>query len=767
MSTAKGGSQMDAELVLAALGTLFGGLGAGVAWRQLRLQAHDDVSSDDSPTVDIVGVSIAPPTGRVPRRVRGRDPILNELFRVLRRPRGRFVVLAGMGGVGKSTIAAALAAGARRTRIAAWRETSVWWVSVADPAGLTGAMVSLARHLGATDADLHSIALDRPDGADRLWALLEGRRRRWLLVLDNADDPEILVASGQQAGVGDGNGWVRPSRRGLVVVTSRDSSATTWGRHADVVNVELLDESDAAQVLLDWAPDAGSLGEARSLARRLGRLPLALGLAGSYLDSEMALTTSFGDYRRRLDAGADAHRLLSGEPHASGDPRSTVMRTWEVSLDALADRGVPQARVLLRLLSCYAVSTPIPLDLLDPLRLIDLLSPTCGTTDATAEADLEVGLQNLRRLRMIDARSPGSGGGRALAIHPLIADTSRAHLTTSAVDHSIDPSSVRRTAVELAVEYLAGLDYDSPVDWSRYRLLAPHLHALFETAVTDLDEVHLRALVTTATTAASAHDRAGAFTAAWRLSRAALAVLPVLDRDDPACLLARHNYAWELAMHGSPAEAKNIYQDVHEGRVRALGSSHPDTLNTRNELAWVTAIQGEPGEAEAIYRQVLHEREALLGNDHPETLLSRHELAWAIASQGRGAEAEEILYTVIEARTRILGRHHPRTLQSHHELAWAIARQNRWIEAQARYEALLATRTQVLGADHPETLTTAHELAWSIAMQGRRQEAIGRYKDVLTTRTHVLGVNHPATLDTEKAYDRLLSGKTTPAKHQP
>ncbi len=92
---------------------------------------------------------VAAPFGRLPAEVRGRDGLLAELRRPLSRmPRqaGRTWVLAGMGGLGKSTVALAVA---RVARARGWR---VWWVTAADAASLTGGMLEVLRELGAPDA---------------------------------------------------------------------------------------------------------------------------------------------------------------------------------------------------------------------------------------------------------------------------------------------------------------------------------------------------------------------------------------------------------------------------------------------------------------------------------------------------------------------------------------------------------------------------------------------------------------------------------------
>jgi hypothetical protein len=421
-----------------------------------------------------------------------------------------------MGGVGKSTVAAAFAERVQVARIGL-RRPIVWWVVAADQASLSAALVTVARQLGAARADIDAIGSGTADAPDRLWALLRHERRRWLLVFDNADDPSVLArpataASGRAGStdavtrsVADGTGWVRPARRGLVVVTSRNAGRDLWGRDALVLPLNPLSEGDAARVLLDRAPAAGGDVEARALARRLGGLPLALRLAGSYLESGVALQASFRDYRLALDGGRA--RLWTSTPTA--DPaissRTVVMHTWEMSLDALTKGGVPQARPLLRLLSCYASATPIPLSLLAPERLRRLLAVSENTGDVLAGDKpahrLEDGLYQLRQLSLIDIRPTSSDGTRerAVMVHPVIAGTNRAHLLNEQIGN-VDTALVRRTAVQLAVDALAPLDFERSSDWAQCLVLSPHLHALFESAARQIEPGHLR-------------DRAGACSA--------------------------------------------------------------------------------------------------------------------------------------------------------------------------------------------------------------------------------------------------------------
>lgn len=233
-----------------------------------------------------VGASVAVPLGRLPLEVRGRDELLQRL-----RSQQGLVVLAGMGGVGKSTVAAELARLEQHERL-------VWWVSVTDASSVVGGVVTIARRLGASRTDLERLAAGRGDAPDRLWGLLARAPRRWLLVFDNADHPDVLAGDSEQ--VGNGTGWARATERGLVLVTSRHTDPVTWGRQAQVHRLDPLSDREAARVLLDLAPRAGDHEQAESLGRRLGGLPLALHVAGNVLGSGISRWTSFAAYQQAL-----------------------------------------------------------------------------------------------------------------------------------------------------------------------------------------------------------------------------------------------------------------------------------------------------------------------------------------------------------------------------------------------------------------------------------------------------------------------------------
>lgn len=71
-------------------------------------------------------LTVAPPLGRLDRRVRGREPLLDALKQLVGKPTSGVRVLHGMGGGGKTTVALEIAAYASALNV------DVWWVTASN-----------------------------------------------------------------------------------------------------------------------------------------------------------------------------------------------------------------------------------------------------------------------------------------------------------------------------------------------------------------------------------------------------------------------------------------------------------------------------------------------------------------------------------------------------------------------------------------------------------------------------------------------------------
>jgi hypothetical protein len=324
-----------------------------------------------------------------------------------------------MGGVGKSTMARAAAQAARER---GWR---VWWVNATDAASLAGGMLEILHQLRAPEMVTQAVRESAPAAAARAWEFLNGPHlagRRWLVIFDNADTPAVLAAPGA-TGPADYAGWLRADPSGMVVVTSRNKDPRTWGPGVALRELTPLNDAAAAKVLADLAPAVPDPcgQQARDLGHRLGGLPLALHLAGSYLNSPFARWRTFADYQHALD-GVELPSALADLDDPAADDRITIQRTWDLSLDALAADGHAEARPLLLLLSCYAPATPIP------ASMLGAAGKDAKGTDAERERRLR---SNLRALATTGLIETAGDDEPSIIVHPVVADAYRARLDTT------------------------------------------------------------------------------------------------------------------------------------------------------------------------------------------------------------------------------------------------------------------------------------------------------------------------------------------------
>ena len=683
------------------------------------------------------------PTGRLPEHVRGRDELLERLTRLLASPDGRIHVLAGLGGTGKSTVGLQLADEATVLGVPAW------WVPAVDAETVTGKLLELAAELGAAHGEIAQAKAGQRNPADLLWRCLSRLRTLWLLIFDNVDDPAVLTVGGADAA--SGAGWLRPSGVGIIVVTSRNRDALTWGRHAQLHPVDWLDPPKGGEVLTDLAPRAGTTDEAAALSARLGGIPLALRHAGSHLASEFAAPRTFADYTQALDKRF-VKLMGNGRGAAPGSDhnRAVITTTWELSLDALAAADHPQARPMLRMLSCFAPAV-IPSILLNP----GIIAQLCEE-DPDRATD---GLQALSSVGLILTMRAPNGGTTGITVHPLVSETSRARLDDE------DPIRITSVAIALLVAAANELKATNPADWPTWAQIAPHIRAVLARAADKVSKNDLAKLASVTVHAAAAFNWAGSYSADEELALTGLRRVTRLGPHQREVLALRFRVASARRFNGLLSEAEQEYRSLAADQRNALGNNHPDTLRTRYALSQILASRSEYKRALQEFGNVLATQNRVLGPEHPNTLDTRYEIARTLSMQDSYQEAERDYRELLTIMTRVLGPEHPNTLATRYEIARMLAMQDCYQEAERDYRELLTIMTRVLGPEHPYTLATRHEIARMLTKQDCYQEAERDYRELLTIMTRVLGPEHPNTLTTRHMQALVLAqlGRTTEA----
>jgi hypothetical protein len=277
--------------------------------------------------------------GEIPPRNKnftGREAIFNQLrrsaaYRVtavvpLEDPLPQ--ALQGLGGVGKTAVAVEYA---HRFRS---EYDAVWWIPADQLPLVRASLAALAGRLGLESASSSGI-----EGAASaaLGALRRGQPyTRWLLIFDNADQPEDFPD-------------LIPQGPGDVLITSRNPR---WGSRAETVQVNVFSRPESVDFLRKRSPDITD-DEANQLAEKLGDLPLALDQAGAMLaETGMPVDEYIGLIEEQIVKIMD-----EGKP---AEYQTSVTAAWSVSV-AKVRQQLPEAEKLLRCCAFFGPE-PIPRD---------------------------------------------------------------------------------------------------------------------------------------------------------------------------------------------------------------------------------------------------------------------------------------------------------------------------------------------------------------------------------------------------------------------
>ena len=322
---------------------------------------------------DLAGVPVARSVRDIPRpvsfEVRRPDGLNQVTDALIAAPSdGQLVGLAGMGGSGKSVLAAAAA---RDPKMREAFPDGRFWLELGPDPPLLQLQASLAAALG----DSKPIT-DVPQGRARLSRLLT--ERRCLLVLDNVWDQAHVSA------------FAVAGPPGRVLVTTRDA-ATVPG--ATVIPVSELHPEAAMRLLAGWAAtEAGQLPEeAELVARECGYLPLALAVCGALINAGTHNWPQLLGLLRRADLEALPVEL-EDYPH----------RSLAVALAASVDTLAPQARDRYLRLAVFHGQGPVPAVVLQLLWGLDQQHTSALIADLAHKSLLraEAGRISLHDLQM-------------------------------------------------------------------------------------------------------------------------------------------------------------------------------------------------------------------------------------------------------------------------------------------------------------------------------------------------------------------------------
>jgi Tfp pilus assembly protein PilF len=640
---------------------------------------------------------------------RGRDEDMRTLATILLNEDDTAALLpalTGTGGIGKTQLASEFA-----HRYKDYFPGGVFWLNMAQ-AGSIPTQIAAAGGPGG---------LDLPG-----WAELdfEGKqalvRQAWnepiprLLVLDNLEDPALLKA-------------VRPTGGGarLLITTRRGTWAATSGIRS--IALRPLARKESLHLLLAprWGEqvetklaDQPTAAAADAICEAVGDLPLALALAGAYLEQTPSL--SLDGYHQRLVAAPLAHPSLEAEleEELPTGHVSSIEATIALSYERL-DPSKSSDSLALTLLQLIARLAPAPI----PVRLLVRLIQR-DPDDEVQSAEVDAPIRRLLAVGLIDRDADGS-----VMLQRLIAAYVRD-------EDSHGAASSMQAANGLLSEIYAINTAGYPMKGAPY---LPHL--LHVTTRAELDgRQHVALLNNLGMLLQDLGDMSGARP---HLEQSLAIVERMFGQSHPDTATALNNVGLLLQSLGDLAGAQPYLERALAIAEQTLGPTHPDTAMSLNNLGLLILAQGDLVKARPYFERALTIMEQVLGPTHPDTAAALNNLGTLLQDLGDFAGAQPHLERALMIAEQVLGPTHPDTALSLNNLGALLVAQGDFVGARPYYERALVIMEEVLGPTHPDTGKSLNNIGLLLQDLGELDEAQAYLERALAIMEQVLGPTHP------------------------
>jgi tetratricopeptide (TPR) repeat protein len=712
----------------------------------------------------------------------GRDDVLKDVL--LRIPPAKYpndcqkTVVEGLGGIGKTQVALEAAYRLRDMN----SECNIFWAAAVNMATFESSCREISDALGLSavsqkDKDVKTLVKD---------ALSRDDAKEWLLILDNADDIELLKGDSKLLS------YLPWSRKGSILFTTRNhQAAVLFQSRSDEIALGVLERPESLRLLHQGLKPSQYSDPAASneLLEFLVDLPLAIRQASAYMASNGRVTTSI--YLRQCKASDQKTIKMLSKDFDDQDRYDTtpnpVAATWLISFDQIS-RDHPLAAEYLRFIS-YLADKNIPEALLPPGNDDDAHIEALSTLDAYAftrqrNVSRVFDVHRLVSIAMrnwLEQKGEAQGEVSKMFKHLSLTVTKLGRTPNLARDLLIHTQAAL-TFGELCNDKTARLSillYTASAYSSvgKYVDAEPFARQAKDTALSACGENHVNTLLTERLLA-SILNSLGKRPEAERMYR------HVIDRSTntlgekaPFTLALVSSLAVFLHSDGRHLEAEEMAQRTLAIWTKLLVEDHGDThtnmsntgislSNIRSSMDDLTELlrqtemlrrwdTGDPEEVRAYFQQRLESSRRTLGEEDPSTLMSMVSLADKLEDQHDYQAGEALRRDTLEIQKRVLGDQHPDTLDNMACLGSNLSAQRRFIEGESLCRAALQQSRETFGDESLVTLEIMREVASALAVQEKFAEAETLFYDAWQLALRILGEHHFTTLRTERRLERV------------
>ncbi|MFT7837102.1 BTAD domain-containing putative transcriptional regulator [Saccharothrix sp. BKS2] len=624
-------------------------------------------------------------------------------------------VVAGLGGVGKTQLAAEFA----RRLLDGGDADLVLWISAVSRDSVVSGYVQ-----AGTDLELGPGDEEPERTAGRLLAWLATTSRRWLVVLDDLAGPADIRDL-----------WPPDRPTGRTVVTTRRRDADLLAGRV-LMEVNVFTEAEAVGYVTRKLKSRPHLADdVRGVVADLDALPLALGHAAAYMiDLELpcsAYRVRFADRRRGL-----AELFPHPDTLYEGNSR-TVATTWTLSIDA-ADQ-LPPAGIARPLLAIISALNPngIPEAVLTAPSAEAYLAAQCGRMPS--HTDIRDGLRGLHRFHLVTHENG------VIRIHALVQRAVRESLS------EVQSTAVARASADAILEIWPTID---TLDGQLLRANAMALQHNWSAAIWDPQRGIHPVMTRTMTSLGAAVQLDEAIRLCKQLNRHAL---EYIGPQHPDTLALRNQLATWLGDAGHTQEAVVALSELVPDIISALGRDHPTAITARCNLGYQWGQAGYPEKAVTVLTEALADQERVLGPGTLPVLHTRHQIVYWRSKTENTAKLVGQLEELLRLTTPILGPEHREIFELRGTLASFRAEIVGHAQSAAEMREVLDDMRRALGPTHRDVSVLRLNLADRQRLAGDLTTALAGLQELLTERIRSHGPYHRDTIATHHCLSHVLT----------
>jgi tetratricopeptide (TPR) repeat protein len=195
-----------------------------------------------------------------------------------------------------------------------------------------------------------------------------------------------------------------------------------------------------------------------------------------------------------------------------------------------------------------------------------------------------------------------------------------------------------------------------------------------------------------------------------------------------------------------------MYEKAKQGLIKAIeygeeiyDAAHPKMTVLYSNLALVHQELGDYQQAKKILERVIISDEKNFGKNHPYIAINYSNLAMVLRNLGDFQHAKVLLERAMDLDLANFGTDHPTTALSYYNLGLVLQDLQNYKEAKRIFTKTLWMAQKNFGKNHPTTANCLLALGTNFYFQGKSDKAKVHILEAYSVFENVLGISHPRT----------------------